>query len=169
MRLSARHQIRISLTLLVLTFALPAFAQEPVGCDKFKWPLESERAALISAKGVASGAEIAPSAAAKLSLAPIADAKLPQEPTRKPKDGTFAGFVRVAAPSKAGTYKVTMSKGGWIDVFQDGREVKSGAFSGATGCEGVRKSVKFNLTATPVLLVITGAPDTEIGVILTAE
>ena len=29
--------------------AVPAFAQEPVGCDKFKWPLDKERALLTSA------------------------------------------------------------------------------------------------------------------------
>jgi len=161
--------MRTFLILLALTLATPALAQEPVGCDKFKWPLESERTALIGAAAAASGAEIAPGAAAKLALAPIADAKLPQEPTRKPKDGTFAGFVRVAAPAKAGTYKVTLSKGGWIDVFQDGHEVKSGAFSGATGCEGVRKSVKFDLRAAPVLLVVTGAPDPEIAIVVTPE
>ena len=161
--------MRIAITFAALVIAVPAFAQEPVGCDKFKWPLENEHAALISAKAVAPGGEIAPAAAARLALAPIADAKLPQEPTRKPRDGTFAGFVRVAALPKAGTYKVTMSKGGWIDVFQDGREVKSGAFSGATGCEGLRKSVKFNLAAAPVLLVVTGAPDKEIAVVVTAE
>jgi len=161
--------MRIAISFAALAIAAPAFAQEPVGCDKFKWPLESERAALISAKAVASGDEIAPSAAVRLALAPIADAKLPQEPTRKPKDATFAGFVRVAAMPKAGTYKVTMSKGGWIDVFQHGHEVKSDAFSGATGCDGVRKSVKFNLAAAPVLLVVTGAPDKEIAVVVTAE
>ena len=161
--------MRRCLILLALMLATPALAQEPVGCDKFKWPLESERAALIGAKAAASGEEIAPGTAAKLTLAPIAEAKLPQEPTRKPKDGTFAGFVRVAALPKAGTYKVTLSKGGWIDVFQDGHEVKSGAFSGATGCEGVRKSVKFDLRAAPVLLVVTGAPDPEIAIVVTPE
>ena len=161
--------MRIAIALATLVIAAPAFAQEPVGCDKFKWPLETERTALLGAKPVASGDEIAPAAAAKVALAPIAEAKLPQEPTRKPRDGTFAGFVRVAAPPKAGTYKVTMSKGGWIDVFQDGHEVKSGAFSGATGCESLRKSVKFDLSPAPVLLVITGAPDKEIALVVTAE
>jgi len=161
--------MRIAIALAALVIAAPAFAQEPDGCDKFKWPLENERAAMSSAKVVASGEEIAPAAAAKVALAPLADAKLPQEPTRKPRDGTFAGFVRVAALPKAGTYKVTMSKGGWIDVFQDGREVRSSAFSGATGCEGLRKSVKFDLSAAPALLVVTGAPDKEIAIVVTAD
>ena len=165
--------MRIAIALAAFIIAVPAYAQEPVGCDKFKWPLESERAAMAAAKTVtktaASDGEIAPAAAARLALAPIADAKLPQEPTRKPRDGTFAGFVRVAALPKAGIWKVTLSKGAWIDVFQDGHEVKSGAFSGATGCEGVRKSVKFDLKAAPVLLQVTGARDEEIAIVMTAE
>jgi hypothetical protein len=161
--------MRITIALLALTLAAPAFAQEPVGCDKFKWPLDAERAALAAARTVASGDEASPAAAVKVTLAPVAEAKLPQEPTRKPKDGTFAGFVRLAAPPKAGTYKVTLSRGGWIDAFQEGREVKSGAFSGATGCEGVRKSVKFDLSAAPLVLVVTGAPDQEIAIVVTAD
>jgi hypothetical protein len=33
--------------------------------------------------------------------------------------------------------------------------VKSGAFSGATGCEGIRKSVKFELAAAPFIIEIS--------------
>ena len=38
-------------------FAAPVHAQEPVGCDKFKWPLDQERSLLTSSKTatVASG------------------------------------------------------------------------------------------------------------------
>lgn len=34
--------------LAVLAIAAPAFAQEPVGCDKFKWPLDHEKALLAT-------------------------------------------------------------------------------------------------------------------------
>jgi hypothetical protein len=41
-----RATLLIALTLLS---AAPAFAaQEPSGCDKFKWPIEHERAARIT-------------------------------------------------------------------------------------------------------------------------
>ena len=33
----------------VWAIAAPALAQEPVGCDKFKWPLDKERATLTGA------------------------------------------------------------------------------------------------------------------------
>ena len=34
------------LVIAACAVAAPAFAQEPVGCDKFKWPLDKERATL---------------------------------------------------------------------------------------------------------------------------
>ena len=39
---------------------LPALAQEPVGCNKFKWPLDKERATLTGTDlpKVASGSRI---------------------------------------------------------------------------------------------------------------
>ncbi len=133
-------------------FAVPVHAQEPVGCDKFKWPLEQERTLLTSGKAiaVASGSSLKSSlpVALTLSLAPFADAKLPTAPERAPRLPTsFAGFLQVAAPAHDGTYKISLSSEAWIDVMQAGHMVKSMAFSGATGCEGIRKSVKFDLKA----------------------
>ena len=43
----------------------------------------------------------------------------------------LAGFIPVPAPKTPGTYKITLSAEGWIDVEQSGQAVKSGAFSGA--------------------------------------
>ena len=44
--------------LLSVTLAGSAFAQEPVGCDKFKWPIDKERALLAAAAPVAPGGEV---------------------------------------------------------------------------------------------------------------
>ena len=64
---------------IALLIAAPALAQEPVGCDKFKWPLDHERALLASSSQLASGAAMAQplAAAVTLALVPLADAKLP--------------------------------------------------------------------------------------------
>src|SRR4051794_24067418 len=74
-------------------------AEEPSGCDKFKWPIERERAALTAPDRVklASGSEQAalPSSAITLGLVAPADAKLPNPPERAPKDGTFAGYASI--------------------------------------------------------------------------
>jgi len=156
---------------LVLT---PAYAQrqEPVGCDKFKWPLDSERALLRApdAAKIASGAEIAvpTTKAATIKLDPFTDAKLPMAPERAPRStDSKAGFVKVVAPAQAGRYHITLSAGGWIDVIQDGRFTKSGDASGVEGCEGIRKSVTFDLAATPFIVQFTGVTPDTIGMVMT--
>jgi hypothetical protein len=70
---------------------------------------------------------------------------------------------------KPATYRITLSQGAWIDVFQDGHEVKSSAFSGATGCDGVRKSVKFELAAAPFIIEISGTTARVIAIAVTSD
>jgi hypothetical protein len=162
-----------SLVLLAaIAMPLHALAAEPVGCDKFKWPLDRERAEIAKAVPVASGTDIAgPLAqAVKLTVQPFAQANLPSPPTRQPKRGdAAAGFIRAAAPATAGRYRFTLSAGAWIDVFQGGHALKPVAFSGATGCEGARKSVKFDLAAEPLLIEISDAASHEIGLAITPD
>ena len=161
---------------LVLTLAActAALAAEPSGCDKFKWDIARERAALTAAdrQKLTSGAEIAaiPATGIVLELRPAAEAKLPTAPERAPKDGTFAGLTRIAAAPKAGVYTISLSTAAWIDVVQDGKILKPIAFSGATDCDGIRKTVKYELGPQPFALQVSGAPETTIAVaILPAE
>jgi hypothetical protein len=162
------------ITLVLCAGALPALAQEPVGCDKFKWPLEKERATLTGTDmpKVASGSRIGwPLPFATLvTLVPLADAKLPMPPERTPKaSDNFAGFIQAPAPAKAATYKITLSSAGWIDVVQDGRRVPSITSTGVTGCAGVRKSVKFDLAATPFTVQLSGIESDIVGVVISGE
>jgi hypothetical protein len=155
-------------------FAAPVRAQEPVGCDKFKWPLDQERSLLTSGKAatVASGSSVTSQipAAVTVNLVPFADAKLPVTPERAPRLPTsFAGFIQVAAPAHDGTYKISLSSEAWIDVVQAGHSLKSVAFSGATGCEGIRKSVKFDLKAEPFAVQLTNVPNNSIGVAISGD
>ena len=146
---------------LVLLGAAPVYAaEEPSGCDKFKWPIERERAALTApdrAK-LASGAELTalPSTGVTLALVTPAEAKLPTPPERTPKEGTFAGFAAFTSPPKAGAYTISLSAAGWIDVVQEGRFLRSVTSSGVRDCEGIRKSVKFEIPAKPFVLQISG-------------
>ena len=153
--------------------ALPgiAVAEDPAGCGGFKWPLERERALLTAPNvpPIASGSDIADGGATpvEITLLPFADAKLPSPPERAPKSPTaYAGFVRIAGITKPGTYNVTLSAEAWIDVIQDGRFIKSTTFSGAVGCAGLRKSVKFDLAAAPVVVQLSGVSTGSIRVIV---
>jgi hypothetical protein len=146
---------------LVLLATVPAWAaEEPVGCDKFKWNVDRERAALTAPDRarLASGGELAalPSTGITLELRTPAEAKLPSPPERSPKEGTFAGFVTFKSALPPGRYTISLSASGWIDVVQDGQFLKSITSSGVRECEGIRKSVKFEIPAKPLTIQISG-------------
>jgi hypothetical protein len=164
----------ILIALGACSIASVCLAQEPVGCDKFKWPLDKERATLngTDLPKLASGTRAAWPLpfATTVTLVPFADAKLPMPPERTPKQPTsFAGFIEAPAPAQAGIYKITLSSEGWIDVIQGGQFVKSTAFSGATGCEGIRKSVKFALAAQSLTVELSDVPDNSIRIAITGD
>src|ERR1700733_2673152 len=96
---------------LVLLATAPAWAaEEPSGCDKFKWNIDREKAALTAPSRVklVSGGELTALPATGMTLALLAptEAKLPSPPERAPKQGTFAGFTTVKGAPKAGLYTV---------------------------------------------------------------
>ena len=154
--------------LLVGTAAPVWAAEEPSGCDKFKWPIDHERAALTAPDRVKlnSGSDVAamPSTGITLSLVTPGDAKLPSPPERAPKDGTMAGFANFKGAPKAGLYTISLSNGAWVDVVQDGHFLKPKAFSGATDCDGIRKTMKYELAAQPFVLQVSGAKENAISI-----
>jgi hypothetical protein len=155
----------VALTLLTTTSAWAA--EEPSGCDKFKWNIDHARAALTAPDRVklASGSELAalPSTGMTLALVAPADAKLPTSPERAPKEGTFAGFAKLTSAPKAGSYTISLSAGAWIDLVQDGHFLKPKAFSGATDCDGIRKTMKYEISASPFVLQVSGARENSLS------
>jgi hypothetical protein len=149
-----------------------AQAQEGSGCSAFKWPLDHERAALVRADkaSLSNGGALAYDAAMTLELQPLASAGLPKAPERAPKSPTaFAGHFTLAAPARAGKYRVTISSEGWVDVLDGGAYLHPTAFSAAKDCEGARKSVKFDLPARPLALQFSGVTRDQISVIVSPE
>jgi hypothetical protein len=161
-----RVPLLIALALLGTTSAWAA--EEPSGCDKFKWNIDRERAALTApdrAK-LASGGEVTalPSTGMTLALRAPAEAKLPSPPERAPREGTFAGFASFKGAPKAGLYTVSLSAGGWVDLMQDGHFLKPKAFSGATDCDGIRKTMKYEIEAKPFVLQISGTREDSVSI-----
>lgn len=168
MTLPSRSRLALALAFTLLGVTSSLAAEEPSGCDKFKWPIDKARAALTAPDRtkLTSGSEVAslPSTGFTLSLAAPDDAKLPTPPERTSKEGTFAGFTKITTAPKAGLYTVSLSVGGWVDVVQDGHFLKPVAFSGATDCDGIRKTMKYQLSASPLVLQISGTKDNAISV-----
>ncbi|MGP8232752.1 MAG: hypothetical protein ACLQL2_08830 [Methylovirgula sp.] len=160
---------RISAVLIAALVAAPAVA-EPTGCAHFKWPLDHEKALLAKPVAVASGGAASLATGENLTLDPQATAKLPQAPSRPPKfPNSYAGFVTLAAPASAGTYRVTLTRGAWADVVQDGHLLKSVDHTGAVGCAGLAKSVKFDLTAAPFTVEISSSIAPSIALVVTPD
>jgi hypothetical protein len=153
---------------LVVLGAIPASAaEEPSGCDKFKWPIERERAALTAPDRlkIVSGDDLKPAlpAAAIISLRPAAEANLPTAPERIPAANTFSGFTVFKSALPPGRYTINLSAAGWIDVVQDGQFLRSVTSSGVRGCEGIRKSVKFEIPPKPFTIQISGVEGNSIS------
>ena len=163
---------RLASAALIIAAPALAAADEPTGCAAFKWPLDRERAAL-SASGkpaIANGGALAYDAGASLKLAPLADAGLPHPPERASKfSPSFAGHFTLPAPARPGVYKVTIASAGWIDALDNGAFLRLKGFSGAVGCEGARKSVKFELPARPIEIQVSGVKDDTVSLIVSPE
>lgn len=165
--------IRYLLGCLALLVCTAALAQgPPVGCDRFKWALDHERELLASASQMTSGAELHQplATAVTVALVPYAEAKLPTPPSRAPKAaGGYAGFITVSAVPNPGTYRVTLSAPAWIDVVQNGHNLQSTAFSGASGCPGIAKSVKYQLSAEPFVIELSNTTTPAISLVVTPD
>ncbi len=143
----------------------PALADD--GCDKFAWPLAREQAQFAAADkpAVKAGTTLAavPKTAVTLQLQPGTEATFVMPPERKPKtERWFGGAIRLPALDKPGIYQVTLSEEAWLDVVQDGRYARSVGSTGRGDCPGLRKSVRLDLTAAPLVLQVSGVASDKI-------
>jgi hypothetical protein len=159
------HALRVAACLAALSSTL-AWAEEPVGCDKFKWPVDREMAALRTPnlKEINSGTKVpAIPFAGTMLLAPSSSASLPKTPERSPKTDTFSGYLEITGV-KAGTYSISLDDAAWVDVVEDNQFLKAKAHSGVQGCPGIRKVLQFELRADPLIVQISGAQTQRLNV-----
>jgi hypothetical protein len=166
--------IRVFTAAMIAFAAAPiwpaAWAAEPTGCGHFKWSLDHEKTLLAAPVDITSGAAGKLANGENLKLVPQATAKLPQDPSRPAKfPDSYAGFVTLPAPASAGTYRITIAHGAWIDVVQDGHVLKSTDHTGAVGCDGLAKSLKFDLAATPFTVEISSSTVPSVALVVTAD
>lgn len=152
----------------ILAVPLAAAAQDASGCAKFKWPVERERTAFATPglPEIASGGTL-PGIMdpVVVSLKPQGEVTFEQTPgSRRKIDGAHAAVLKMAPVAVAGTYQITLSDEGWIDVLQNGKQVRSAGFTGERGCPGVRRSVKFPLQPGAVTVQISGVATSSIKV-----
>ena len=170
MKSSFFRALRLAAPLLLLALS-PSHAEEASGCDKFKWPIARQQAALASAgkATVADGGALSVGTALRASLSPVEKIHFTQTPERAPAPATYAAVLTLAAPPAAGVYTVSLSAGAWIDVFQDGAALHPLAFSGAKDCPDIRKSLKFQFSAKTAVIQLSNAAAPEISLVVLPE
>ena len=155
-----------SLVALVLLSG-PAPAQDASGCARFKWPVDRERSA-FGTPGLQTVEQGKPLPGimdpAIVALKPVADIAFERAPGRKPRAGTFGTVLKTPPIAVSGSYQITVSDDTWIDVIQDGREVRSSAVSAERDCPNVRKSMRFPLAQGQATVQISGSAASSIKV-----
>ncbi len=106
---------------------------------------------------------------AQVALRAAADVPLGVAPERTPAPGTYAGLLSLSV-THAGTYRVALSTGGWIDlVDQNGKALKSVGHAEGPACSGIRKIVDFAVAPGRYTLQVSGAKTTELRVLIATK
>jgi hypothetical protein len=158
-----------------LAFAPLAMAADQKGCSGFNWPLDTELAWMAGSDDVSlkSGADIPapPAKAITLALQPAKSVTMPVTPGIKKQAvgaNTFSGWITLAGVEKPGLYQISLSRGAWVDVAQNGALVRSNAFTGQKDCAAIHKSVRFEIGTGPVTVQISGAPEQKVRLAIRA-
>jgi hypothetical protein len=144
-----------------------AQAQEKPPCDQFAWPLDQERAWFQgSHETISSGKsfEKLGDGAFIVELAPADAVAYVMSPESPPKQGQPNGAILTfGGVAQSGSYQVTLSDEAWIDMVQNNAYRPSTGHTGVHGCQGLRKSVRFDLEQGPLAIQISGATSAKIG------
>jgi hypothetical protein len=111
---------------------------------------------------------IEPGKTTGLMLQPATTVKFPLVPERAPATGSFGGVYHVAIAT-AGTYRIALQAGAWIDVVRDGKSLSSVAHMEGPACSGIRKIVDFALQPGSYTLQLSGAKAPAMQVLIATK
>ena len=163
---------------LLAAAASPAalFAQEaPPACDAAPAPLPPELAgwtAPVALAGATNAAQarhamLVPGVAVAATLHRTAEIDYARRPEQPGGSVSYGGMFGLAVAT-AGTYRLALGSGAWIDVLGRGEPVASSAHGRGPACSGIRKMVDFPLAPGRYLVQIAanGAPRLSLMVVL---
>ena len=146
----------------------PAFAQEmpaapaPV-CPATPAPLPAELAGWATPVAVTAAGQTTTLASAHLAIGQRADVTLLPTPQvtyamrpEHPGGSVSSGGMLSFTVAKAGTYRVALGSGAWIDVVSGDKAVMSTAHARGPACTSVRKMVDFQLVPGDYVLEVAG-------------
>lgn len=157
---------------LVAAAATPLFAQESASQCAAPATPEGALAPWADQASVITGADrpsagvpaIEPGRTMQMTLHPAAAMQYPATPG-KAGDTGYGGLATVDI-QEAGTFRVALGSGAWVDLVSDGNAVESIAHGHGPECSGIRKMVDFKLEAGPHTLQIAGNGEAETKVLV---
>lgn len=172
--------VKLVILTLALSVAAPAAAQmapaEAAACpatpaalppELAGWPDRTPlTAATKASRPTLAPAQLALGKAVDLALRPTPEVAYPLRPA-KPGGTVSHGGLAGFAVTEAGTYRVALGAGAWIDVVRGGKAAESTAHGHGPACSGVRKMVDFALTPGRYILQIAGNGTPTIPVMVT--
>lgn len=103
--------------------------------------------------------------AADVTLIQTARVKYALRPEKPGGSVSYGGMIAIDV-AEAGTYRVALGSGAWIDLIKDGAAVASTAHGHGPACTGVRKAVDFPLTPGRYTLQIAANGDPQVRVLV---
>ncbi|MFC0202816.1 hypothetical protein [Novosphingobium soli] len=101
--------------------------------------------AAVGKAGALRRAVLQPDQAVTLALMPTPKVSYPVRPEKPGGSVSYGGLARFAV-TQAGTWRVALGSGAWIDVVKDGRASVSVAHGHGPECSGIRKMVDYDLS-----------------------
>ena len=103
---------------------------------------------------------------ADVTLAPTPHVRYPLRPEKPGGSVSHGGLLSVSIPD-AGTYRVALGTGAWIDLVRDGKAIESSGHGPGPACTGLRKMVDFSLKKGSYVLQIAanGTPTIRVMII----
>lgn len=149
-----RHLLfSVSIPLSLIALPAPVFAQEAGATAPCTAPVDlpealagwrnpvSAKAGDVQAKAVA----LPPGKAVALALFPTPKVAYPVRPAKPGGSVSFGGLASFTV-AQAGTWRVALGSGAWVDVVKDGTAMPSIAHGHGPDCSGIRKMVDYSLT-----------------------
>ena len=161
-----RHGFAAALVGVALIAHVPDVRAQPdrQTCSAASATLPPELARWSSRRPIAAAGKASDVRAATLEIGGAADATLRSTgdvryvtPPERPGGSESHGGLFTFSVDRAGTYRVALGAGAWIDVVQDRTPITSSAHGHGPECSGIRKMVDFPLTPGRYLLQIAGS------------
>lgn len=111
-------------------------------------------------------ATITPGKGADVALLSVPDVTYPVRPSHPGGTVSYGGLIGFTV-TQAGTYRVGIGSGAWLEMVRDGHALVSTAHSPGPACTGLRKMVDFALTPGSYLLEISGNGAPTLPVLVT--